>query len=336
MRIGVGYPFDMPASTAFAFLRGAEQVGVDTIWIYENPGWPGAFSTAGAVAALTSRVQIGIGTVSPYTRNPVTLAVEIAQLQALSSGRAVAGLGAGPAHALARWGIDTARPVAAMTETLDYLRRALPGQTVAFDGKFVHVEGVTLGFPTTDRAVPIMVGTIGARLSEMAGRLADGLIISNHAPLALVSSTAERGRSAAALAGRDPAAFRIVAYVPFSLRASGAEAHRALKPSIARTLARAAGNDALEAMYAVDGVLTADEIGHIATRMADGADPLELIPDSVVQHLCVSGDAEGVAARMAQYAAAGVDELVLFEVSTADDPIETVRLAVALAGPSSG
>lgn len=331
MHIGVGYPFDLSPGAARAFLRGAEQAGVHRVWIYENPGWPGAFATAGAVAAWTEHILIGIGTVSPYTRNPVTLAVEVAQLQALSSGRVTVGLGVGPAPTLARWGIDPARPVATMTETITYLRRAIPGESVTLHGTFVHIDGVALSFPATDRAVPIFIGTIGDKLSEVAGRMADGVIISNHAPLPLVRRTVERSRAAAELAGRDPAEFRVIAYVPFSLQASGAEAHRALKPSAARTLTRAAGNPALEAMYVADGVLGPDEIGDIAAKTAAGADPMGLISDAVTQALCLSGDPEAVAARMAQYRAAGVDELVLFELSTAADPVAAMRQAVALA-----
>lgn len=332
MRIGVGYPFDLSLSAARAFVRGADDAGVDTIWVYENPTWPGAFSTAGAVTMLTSRARIGIGTVSPFTRNPVVLAMEVAQLQALSQGRAVIGLGAGPAQTLTRWGIDTGRPVAAMTETAEYLKRAVAGETVTFDGRFVHAEDVTLGFPASGEEVRILFGTIGEKLSEAAGRVADGLIVSNHAPLSLVATTVSRARDAAASDGRDPRDITVVAYVPFSLRRSSSEAHRALKPSVARTVARIAGNDALERMYGTDDILGSEEIRHIATGVAAGADPAELVSDDVIDRLCISGDEANVADRIAEYAAAGVDELVLFELSESEDPVAAMRQAVKLAG----
>lgn len=332
MRIGVGYPFSLPLSASRAFIQGADEVGVDTVWVYENPTWPGAFSTAGAVATLTTRSRVGIGTVSPFTRNPVVLAMEVAQLQSLSEGRAVVGLGAGPAQTLARWGIDTARPIAAMTETLEYLQRAVAGDTVSVQGKYVRTDGVTLSFPSRRGAVPILFGTIGEKLGEVAGRRADGLIISNHAPMSLVEKTVSRARAAAASGGRDASEFNVVAYVPFSLGRTSAEAHRALKPSLASTLARIAGNQALERMYGIDGILGPAEIKNIATEFSAGADPADLISDSVVQQLCLSGDAEDVTARIADYAGAGVDELVLFELSEAEDPIATMRQAVTLAG----
>src|ERR671925_2026101 len=83
---------DVPAH-AVEWARAAERAGFGSVWIVEDYYQPGAFVLAGAVAAATDRITVGLGVVNPYTRHPAILAMETAALAGLASGRVVLGLG---------------------------------------------------------------------------------------------------------------------------------------------------------------------------------------------------------------------------------------------------
>jgi 5,10-methylenetetrahydromethanopterin reductase len=76
----------------------AEAAGFDDVWLTEDYVERGAFALAGAIAARTSRVRVGIGVVNPWTRHPTLIAMEFATLDEISGGRAVLGLGASNEH----------------------------------------------------------------------------------------------------------------------------------------------------------------------------------------------------------------------------------------------
>src|SRR5258707_12910846 len=74
--------------------RAAERGGLDSLWFIEDYFQTGAFAVAGAAAAVTTRLGIGLGGVNPYTRHPALLAMETATLAGIAPGRVVLGLGA--------------------------------------------------------------------------------------------------------------------------------------------------------------------------------------------------------------------------------------------------
>lgn len=328
MRIGVGLSSAARASEVRDLGRLVDQVGLDSVWIPENPGLSGAFVNAGAVAMATTRANVCIGTVSPFTRNPVVLAMEISQLQTLSEGRAVVGLGAGPEQTYRRWGIDPSGPYAAMTEALAAVRRLLRGETVTCSGGYAMLQDVRLAEPPP-ADVPMFFGAMGPRLVSAAGRLADGLVVSMHAPVPLIERTVARARAARA-AGSGP--LHVVALTQLSLRDTPQEAARALKPAIGTTIARIAGNPAVERIFTDDGLLDADHLARIARHVRGGGAPEHAIPDSLVDQLCVSGDARRVAERITQYHDAGVDEIVFYDLGHDANAAATIAAVTGLAG----
>ena len=97
MRVAVVLPMGTP-SEVVGTARFAEETGFDGVWMYENLYAAGAFAAAGAAITATSRIRVGIGTVSPYTRSPAIVAMEAGLLHASSGGRFALGLGASPAE----------------------------------------------------------------------------------------------------------------------------------------------------------------------------------------------------------------------------------------------
>jgi alkanesulfonate monooxygenase SsuD/methylene tetrahydromethanopterin reductase-like flavin-dependent oxidoreductase (luciferase family) len=182
----------MDGSTAgWADLRemviAAEAVGFDSIWISDNllyrtpdgrafgvrEGW----SVLTAVAAVTSRVQIGSIVTSGNFRNPALVAKMADTLDEISGGRLTLGLGAGDNELEhTAFGLPWERRVSRFAESLQIIRTLLRTGVCDFEGDFFTLRDCELR-PRGPRpaGVPIMIGSRGAgpRLADLIARYAD-------------------------------------------------------------------------------------------------------------------------------------------------------------------
>src|SRR5215813_7052438 len=156
----------------------AEELGFGTCWIPEDL-YRGAFTLASAIASATRSLRIGLGVLNPYVRHPATIAMELGALEEISKGRTVLGIGAG----LRTWvegqlGIPYAKPAAAMRETIEIVRALFAGGDVTYAGKVFKISNLNLHFGPPRAQVPTFLGVLGPKNLEMAGQIADGLILS--------------------------------------------------------------------------------------------------------------------------------------------------------------
>ncbi len=330
MRVAVVLPMGTP-SEVVGTARFAEETGFDGVWMYENLYAAGAFAAAGAAITATSRIRVGIGTVSPYTRSPAIVAMEAGLLHRLGGGRFALGLGASPAELVGRLGIDATKPLTVMRETLTVLRELFAGRSTTFAGERVRLRDVTLALPQPAEGPPLYLGAIGERMLGLAGQLADGLIFSVLCPLPFIRRALGYVAAGAAAAQRDATQFDVVAYVPFALRAQAREARDLLRPEIAFNLARFAGKPDLERLLTQDGLLDAARMQWIARRVGEGAAPSEVIDDDLVDALCLAGDEDDVRRRLDAYGKAGVREIALFGVGTDAQSREMLKTLARIA-----
>ncbi len=310
MKLGICYPYELAPDAALDLVRTCDARGLDSVWIVENPGWPGAFSTAGAVAAVTRKALVSIGIVSAFTRAPAVIAVEAGQLQKISGGRFRLGVGVGPNRVLANFGIDTKHPVEGIAETIEVLRPLLAGQVATHQGPRHTVRDfkVTFGFD----APSIHIGTIGPKMTALAGRVADGVIISTHVPAGMMKDIVTTVGNAAKSAGRDAKAVHITAFVVACFRKNVAEARDALRPRLAIDIARVARNVPTSVEMFVSAGLEETKIRALIAAERP-ADVRHLIDDSVVDALCFAGNATDFQRRLVEIRDLGVDEVVLFQ-----------------------
>jgi 5,10-methylenetetrahydromethanopterin reductase len=107
------------------------------------------------------------------------------------------------------WGLSFARPVATMQEYLSVLGPLLHDRQVAYDGEIYSAHGeFRIEGP---RPVPVLVGALGPRMLEVAGRMADGTVTFMTGPRTLIEFTCPTIQSAAAHVGRPSP--RVVALV---------------------------------------------------------------------------------------------------------------------------
>jgi F420-dependent oxidoreductase-like protein len=199
-----------------AHARAAEALGFtgwfrsDHLLAQSGSGLPGptdAWTTLAGLARETERVRLGTLVSSVTFRHPGLLAIQVAQVDAMSGGRVELGLGAGWFEAEHR-----AYGVPFPDRRFDLLEEALEvvtglwstpvGDTYAFDGSTVRLEdSPALPKPVQER-VPVIVGGTGARRTPA---LAAEFAAEYNVPWldgAALEAAWNRGRSAAAAAGR--------------------------------------------------------------------------------------------------------------------------------------
>ncbi|MBT8207082.1 MAG: LLM class flavin-dependent oxidoreductase, partial [Acidimicrobiia bacterium] len=133
---------------ALALTELAEARGLDSVWLTEHhfidDGYMASvLPMAAAMAARTSRIEIGTGVLLAPLHNPIRLAEDAATVAILAGGRFTLGMGLGwmPAEFEAL-GARLDQRGRSMTEILEILSRAWTGEPVTYEGKVHRVPGV--------------------------------------------------------------------------------------------------------------------------------------------------------------------------------------------------
>jgi alkanesulfonate monooxygenase SsuD/methylene tetrahydromethanopterin reductase-like flavin-dependent oxidoreductase (luciferase family) len=156
--------------------RTAEEIGLDSIWVgdhllYRDQGpqpvgpWE-AWSQLAALAAITTRVELGPLVASATFHNPAILAAKANAVDEISSGRLILGLGAGWNEAEYRaFGLPFGERVSRFEEAFTIVRLLLGEGHVDFSGRFHEAHDLPLvPPPARPGGPPLMVGSIGPRM----------------------------------------------------------------------------------------------------------------------------------------------------------------------------
>jgi 5,10-methylenetetrahydromethanopterin reductase len=178
-RLGVSFwPEVFSANDVIKYSVEAEKKGYDSVWIAEHYLFRDAFATLGGVASATSRIRLATGVVNPYTRHPAFLAMSIATIDELSNGRAILGIGSGVSLWIEeQMAMNMERPVSVVKESIRVIRRLLSGETVSHKGRTFTLRNMKLGFKTYQDSVPIYMAAVGPKTLQLAGEIADGVIL---------------------------------------------------------------------------------------------------------------------------------------------------------------
>lgn len=167
------------------YVRYAEEKGFEAVWQAESRLVRDAIVPMAAYAAVTDRIQIGSGVINNWTRNIGLLAATFLTLDDLAPGRIICGLGAWWDPLAKNVGIDRRKPLTAMRETVEVLRKLLNMERVSFHGEFHHVDGIELDVVhgrREPRDVKIMIGATGPKMMEMTGEISDGAVLNYCVP----------------------------------------------------------------------------------------------------------------------------------------------------------
>jgi 5,10-methylenetetrahydromethanopterin reductase len=167
------------------YVRYAEEKGFDAVWQAESRLVRDAIVPMAAYAAVTERLKVGSGVINNWTRNIGLLAATFLTLDDLAPDRVICGIGAWWDPLAKNVGIDRRKPLLAMRETVDVLRRLLNMERVTFHGEFVHVDDIELDVVhgrREPRHVPIYIGATGDKMMELTGEICDGVVLNYCVP----------------------------------------------------------------------------------------------------------------------------------------------------------
>jgi 5,10-methylenetetrahydromethanopterin reductase len=162
------------------YAKYAEEKGFEAVWQAESRLVRDAIVPMAAYAAVTNKIKVGSGVINNWTRNIGLLAATFLTLDDLAPNRIICGIGAWWDPLAKNVGIDRRKPLLAMRETVEVMRRLLNMERVTFHGEFHHVDNIELDVVhgrREPRNVPIMIGATGDLMMEMTGEIADGCVM---------------------------------------------------------------------------------------------------------------------------------------------------------------
>ena len=168
-----------------SYVKYAEERGFEAVWQAESRLVRDAIVPMAAYAAVTDTLKVGSGVINNWTRNIGLLAATFLTLDDLAPDRVICGIGAWWDPLARNVGIERRKPLTAMRETVEVLRRLLNMERVTFHGEFHHVDGIELDVVhgrREPRHVPIMIGATGDQMMELTGEIADGAVMNYCVP----------------------------------------------------------------------------------------------------------------------------------------------------------
>lgn len=188
--------------------RDGEALGLGSCFISERFNVKDAPTLCGAVAGVTERLGIATAATNHNTRHPLVTATFGAAMHTLTGGRFALGLGRGFDALFSVMGLPKVTN-AQLTDVAGILRALWRGESV------VGHEGPAGSFPflhqgaDLDGTVPILLVAIGPRTIELAGAVADGVVLHTFFSDAALADAVAAVRRGAERAGRDPDSVRI-------------------------------------------------------------------------------------------------------------------------------
>lgn len=147
------------------------------LWIGEDIDYSRNVFIQAFYALSRTRLNVGIGVTSIYYHKLVNIARAAATLNEAGKERFRLGIGVGGLKILSDLGIKVEKPLQAMREATILLRKIWNGEKVTFKG-FCFAFDDYIPYYTTFSKIPLYFGVRGKKLLELAGEMADGVIIS--------------------------------------------------------------------------------------------------------------------------------------------------------------
>jgi probable F420-dependent oxidoreductase len=168
----------MPLSGLVELGVSAEDAGLDSVWHVEIQREP--FVPLTAIAARTKRIRLGTGVVI-WARSPILASLVAANLDELSQGRFLYGLGTGPPDWNRRFhGMSYERPVRRIREYVEVMRgawkAAYDGSTFDYEGELYRIEGYQRSLKQERERIPIVLAAVQSRMCALVGEIADGVL----------------------------------------------------------------------------------------------------------------------------------------------------------------
>ncbi|HEX6484588.1 MAG TPA: LLM class flavin-dependent oxidoreductase [Ktedonobacteraceae bacterium] len=281
----------------------AEERGFEAVWQAESRLVRDAIVPMAAFAAVTSHIKIGSGVINNWTRNIGLLAATFLTLDDLAPDRIICGLGAWWDPLAKNVGIERRKPLKAMRETIEVMKRLLNMERVTYHGEFHSVDGIELDVVhgrREPRNVPMFIGATHMGMMELAGEIADGVVLNYCVPPEYNSEALKHIEIGAKKAGRRLEDIDRPQLIVCSVDYDHHQAVQAAKELITQYLAQQphiaeASGTPPETVKKVQTIL-----GWPATK-EQIHEAMQFVPDDLIERITASGTPDEVRAKVEEY-----------------------------------
>lgn len=332
---------------------------LDALWVADERFRRDPFVSLGALGATTRRLRLATCVTDPFIRHPALTGTAIATVADMAPGRAILGLGAG-ASGFGALGVRRDRPATALRDMIVFLRRFWSArEAFAFESETLTFRDSRLGFlpgpPPSDGSgsassagsgrdheavtepvrtggpptIPIYLAGRGPKILELAGELADGVLVATFLDGPLLA--ASLARVEAGETRRDPALppLRRISWAYVSVDDDREAARQAVRRGIA--VAIWGSRPIIEEL----GVALPAALRRLMDERAYSIEPetinlaAALIPDELIDACSIAGSPDECAARLHALTARGFHEAACWLFETPGVPQSTMveRLA---------
>jgi 5,10-methylenetetrahydromethanopterin reductase len=330
---GLAFLGDDDSRNMLAWARDLERhENLSRLWVADEHFLRDPWVQLGALAAVTTRVSIGICVTDPYIRHPALTAASAATLQEVSNGRALLGVGAG-STGFPALGLTPRLPARAVAECIELCRRMWrEPKPFSYQGRLVQFVDGSLDFkPPTP--IPIYVAARGPKMLAVAARLADTVLIGSFVQGASLDYALEIIGEAGAGRDAELPALRKACWIYLSVSPDSDAARLGAARGLALAL-RSSHRTLIDIGYAIP----ADLIEFVdKSRHTWNADEVEWVvarlPEVLVEDLTVAGDSSQCIAKLRRLKERGIEEVAILPFAPAGGDVREMveRLFIEVA-----
>lgn len=302
----------LPTAEFLAVAREAEARGYHTAWTGEVSGYD-AISVMTLIASHTERIRVGSAVLPVQTRSPVVLGLSAASLNHFAPGRVALGLGLSSDTIVAGWhGLAFSPSLQQIREAVRIIRLVAAGERVNVEGAFYRVKNFRMTAPPPAEPVRVFLAALGPEMLELAGEIADGVVL-NWIPPETVPASIKRLEAGARRGGRTLADFEIASFVRTCVTDDAAAA----RETLAREITGYAIVDVYASFFRSTGF--ADEVDAVnaAWRAGDRAGAVKQVSARFLDALGVVGPEAFCRERIAAFLRAGLTQPVILPFAPA-------------------
>jgi len=289
------------------------ETNIDSIWIPETWGMEN-FSMLGAVSSETKSQKIGSSIINIYSRSPSTISMGAATTDILSNGRLILGLGTSSVPIVEDFhGNEFETPVQRMREYVEIIRLSLSKKQINYSGKIFNLKNFTLLIKPKRQSIPIYLAAINQRMVNLAWELGDGVIFYLR-PLDEMKKTISKMQTERKI--------DVACQIITSISNNSEEAIQRAKKTLAFYISV---GKVYREFLAKNGF--ENETNNIFEEFKKSGfkSNYELITDSMLNSLCISGSPEEAKVQLEKFRNTGIN-LPIIQFNPIGNPIESFSL----------
>jgi probable F420-dependent oxidoreductase len=302
--MNVGLILDAESISDLAQLsKEAEDAGFDSVWATEL--YRTSFQQLCSAAQATTTIKLGTAVALAFVRSPLITALTALDLDEISGGRLVLGLGTGARRTNEMWhSITHGKPVRRIKEVIEVIRllmrKSYGGEPISYSGHYYNIstKGYDRPFKPLRTNIPIYLAGVGRYMAQAAGEVADGYLGHVVCSLKYIKDVVSKSISAGLENSvRDRKDFKIASIVTCAISNKNKEAMRAARA----TIAFYATVRTYEPPFKLHGFEKQAAIIREAFFKRDIESMIQNVTDDMVNTFAVVGDAHECRMRIRQY-----------------------------------